>query len=73
MESQEGFSTNKASLFDGKNYAFWSIRMKTYLMVIGFNIWQLVMTFYTYPITPSTDVVEKNPSENNAKYMNAIL
>jgi hypothetical protein len=59
MASQEGFSTNKAPLFDGTNYAFWSIRMQTYLMDLGFDIWKSVVTGYTTPKTPPTDNVRE--------------
>jgi hypothetical protein len=38
MASQEGFSTNKPPLIGKTNYNFWSIRMLTYLMTLGFNI-----------------------------------
>jgi hypothetical protein len=34
-------------LVDGTNYASWSIRMKTYLMALGFDIWESVTTGYT--------------------------
>ncbi|KAH9293136.1 hypothetical protein KI387_041660 [Taxus chinensis] len=70
---QEGFSSNKAPLFDGTNYAFWSIRMKTYLMALGFDIWQSVTVGYTIPSVPPTDQAGKKAFENNAKAMNAIL
>jgi hypothetical protein len=73
MVGQEGFPINRVLLFDGKNYAFWSIRMQTYLMSFGFDIWKSFMNGYTSPKTPPTYVTGKNPSENNAKAMNAIL
>jgi hypothetical protein len=38
-----------------QNYAFWSIRMQTYLMALGFDIWKSVMIGYTTPKTPPTD------------------
>jgi hypothetical protein len=38
--SQEGFSTNRAPFFDMTNYAFWSIRMRTYIMAPIFDIWK---------------------------------
>jgi hypothetical protein len=60
-------------LFDRTKYAFWSIRMQTYIMALGFDIWQLVVTGYTTPKTPPTGAIRKNPSENNAKSMNSIL
>jgi hypothetical protein len=60
MAGQEGFSTNKAPLFDKTNYAFWSIRMQTYLMALGFDIWKSFMTGYTTPTTPPIDVVGRS-------------
>jgi hypothetical protein len=42
-------------------------------MDLGFDIWKSVVTGYTTPTTPPTDVARKNPSENNAKSMNSIL
>jgi hypothetical protein len=73
MASQEGFFTNMAPLFDGTNYTFWSIRMRTYIMALGFDIWQLFMTSYIAPKNTPIDVVGKKASENDAKSMNAIL
>ncbi|KAH9308310.1 hypothetical protein KI387_036221, partial [Taxus chinensis] len=70
---QEGFSSNKAPLFDGTNYAFWSVRMRTYLMALGFDIWQSVAVGYIIPSTPPIDQASKKAFENNAKAMNAIL
>ena len=47
--------------------------MQTYIMVLGFYICESVVTGYISPTTPPTDAARKNPSENNAKAMNAIL
>jgi hypothetical protein len=73
MASQERFSTNKAPLFDETNYALWRIRMRTYLMALGFDVWKSVVNGYTTPTNPPIDVARKKPSENNAKSMDAIL
>jgi hypothetical protein len=73
MVDQEGFSTNRDSLLDETNYAFWSLRMRTYLMALGFDIWKWVITDYIAPKHPPTCVSGKNPTENNAKCMNAIF
>jgi hypothetical protein len=74
MDHQEGLSTNRAQLFDITNYSFWSIRMRTCLMAIGFDIWKLFVTSYTTPKTPPTYVVGEKSSENyNVKSMNPIL
>jgi hypothetical protein len=36
---KEGSCTNRAPFFDGSNYALWSIRMKTYMVSLGFEVW----------------------------------
>ena len=48
--SQEGASNNKAPLFDGINFAFWKIRMRTYIMSLGADAWDVVETGYVNPI-----------------------
>jgi hypothetical protein len=35
--------------FDGQKYAFWSIRMKTYIREQGFEIWQSIVDGYIVP------------------------
>jgi hypothetical protein len=35
---QENFSKNGAPLFDGTNYTFWRIRMRIFLMALGYDI-----------------------------------
>ena len=73
MDDLEGFSTNKSPVFDETIYAFWSIRMQTYLMDVGMDIWELVVIGYIAPRTPPTNAVGKKSSENDEKSMNAIL
>jgi hypothetical protein len=33
----------RASMFDSQNYAFWSIRMKTFLKAQGFDVWGAIV------------------------------
>jgi hypothetical protein len=40
-------------------YAFWSVRMKIYLMDLGYDVWKAIESGYTTPSTPPTDIVEK--------------
>jgi hypothetical protein len=47
MTSHEGTSASKPPLFDGTNFAFWKIRMRTYLMALGADVWDVVETGYT--------------------------
>ena len=42
MSSHEGNSTNKAPLFNGTNFAFWKVRMRTYIMSLGAHVWGVV-------------------------------
>jgi hypothetical protein len=71
MTSHDG-STNKAPIFNGTNFAFWKVRMRTYLMSLGADVWEVVETGYTKPIVfLSKD--EKLEFTFNAKAMNAIL
>jgi hypothetical protein len=72
MTSHEGTSASKPPLFDGTNFAFWKIRMRTYLMALGVDVWDVVETRYTKPVVLANkdDKLEFN---FNAKGMNAIL
>jgi hypothetical protein len=38
MTRHEGTSTNKAPLFNGMNFAFWKVRMRTYIMDLGADV-----------------------------------
>lgn len=67
MDRQEWLSTNKPSMYDGTHYAFWIIRMKSYLLSLGFDICQSIVDGLTKPSTPSTYVVGKKLVENNEK------
>jgi len=73
MTSGEGFSSNKAPLFDGTNYSFWKLRMQTYLSALGYEIWAAIENGYTGPFMPIIDAVEKKAYENNSKAKNAIM
>ncbi len=71
MASQDG-STNKAPIFDGTNFVFWKVRMRTYLMSLGADVWEIVETGYRKPVLViSKD--EKTAFTFNAKAMNVIL
>jgi hypothetical protein len=72
MTSHEGTSTNKPPLFDGTNFSFWKVRMRTCIMALGVDVWDVVETGYTKPVVlDSKD--DKIEFSFNAKGMNAIL
>ena len=50
MTSYEGTSSNKVPLFDGTNFAFWKVRMRTYIMSLGADVWHVVETGYVKPV-----------------------
>jgi hypothetical protein len=51
MDKKGEFTKNGTPLFDGKNYAFWSIRMRYLLQAHGFDVRQFVVNGYTVPVT----------------------
>jgi hypothetical protein len=59
--------------FNGQKYAFWSIRMKTYIHAQGFEIWQSIVDGYTTPIVPPTNDKAVKLGQNNSKAKNALL
>jgi hypothetical protein len=72
MITHEGTSASKPPLFDGANLAFWKIRMRTYLMALGADVWDVVETGYRkHVVLASKD--DKLEFSFNAKGMNAIL
>ena len=72
MTSQEVSSSNRAPLFDGTNFSFWKIRMRTYLMSLGADVWDVVETGYVKPIILASKD-DKLEFTFNGKAMNAIL
>jgi hypothetical protein len=50
MTSHGGNSTNKPPLFNGTNFGFWKFRMRTYIMDLGTNVWDMVEIGYVNPV-----------------------
>jgi hypothetical protein len=73
MDQQEGMSSNRAPLFKGNDYAFWSIRMKIYLMALGCDVWLSVENGYTAPTIAPSDDTAKKLCNDNSRDVNAIL
>ena len=73
MDKYYEFTKHGLPLFDGHNYAFWSIRMKFFLQTQGVDVWQAVLNEYSAPTTIPTNVVGKKIYESNSKAMYAIL
>jgi hypothetical protein len=72
MTSHDGSLMNRPPLFDGTNFAFWKIRMRTHLMSLGADVWDVVETRYVkLGVLVSKD--DKLEFRFNAKAMNAIL
>jgi hypothetical protein len=46
MTSHDGSSTNRPPLFDGTNFSFWKIRMRTHLMSLGVDVWDVIEIEY---------------------------
>jgi hypothetical protein len=72
MESTNSYK-NGIPQFDGQKYAFWSIRMRTYIQAQGFQVWQSIVDGYTTPAVPPTNDKAVKLGENNSKATNALL
>jgi hypothetical protein len=59
-------------LFNGTNFAFWKVRMRTYIMALGADVWDVVDTGYVKPVVLANKD-DKLEFSFNAKAMNAIL
>ena len=42
MANKEGGYTNREPMFNGMNYVFWKVRMKTYVQSLCANVWDAV-------------------------------
>ena len=51
-------SKSGTPLFDGSNYAFWSIRMRAFIEAQEIEIWQSIENGYKVPKTVPTDAGE---------------
>jgi hypothetical protein len=72
MSSHEGTSSNRALVFNGTNFSFWKVRMRTYIMALGADVWDVVETGYVKPVVLANKD-DKLEFKFNAKAMNAIL
>jgi hypothetical protein len=72
MTSHDGSSTNRPPLFDGTNFSFWKIRMRTHLISLGVDVWDVVEIGYVKPVVLALKY-DKLEFSFNAKSMNVIL
>jgi hypothetical protein len=73
MDQQEGMSNKKKPFFNGGGYALWKIRMKNFMLDLGFYIWQSIVDGYTAPTTPPKDAIGKKICNYNSKAVNVII
>ena len=61
--------------FDGNNYAYWKVRMKTFLKSIDKKVWNSVEYGWEKPTTPVSEwqTSQKEAAMFNSKAMNAIF
>jgi hypothetical protein len=72
MESTNSYK-NGIPQFDGQKYAFWSIRMRTYIQEQGFQVCKSIVDGYTTPTVPLTNDKVVKLGETNSKATNALL
>ena len=61
--------------FNGNNYAYWKVRMKTFLKSINERVWNSVEYGWKKPTTPVSkwSTSQKEAATFNSKVMNAIF
>ena len=64
--------SSKVPMFEGTDYAFWSIRMKHYLMYLGPDVWELVVRGYAIPEDIPPNLEEKKQYWDHAKALNTL-
>jgi hypothetical protein len=72
MTIHGGNSTNKVPMFNGTKFGFWKVRMRTYIMDLGADVWDVVETGYVKSVVLASKD-DKIEFIFNAKAMNAIL
>ena len=73
MDKYGEYSKLGLPLFDGTNYAFWSIRMKLFFQSQGLDVWLVVEDGYIVPDTaPVVGTTKRRLMECNAKAMCVI-
>ena len=73
MDQQEGMPNNKEPLFNGGGYALWKIRMKQFLLALGFDIYKSIVDGYIAPTSPPKYAAGKKICYGNSRAVNAIL
>jgi hypothetical protein len=71
MDDHEHIS-NGIQKFDGRNYAYWSDRVKTKLTYLGVDIWYSVVNCYVIPNNAPIDPNEKKLMSCNSKARHVI-
>ena len=64
--------SSKLPLFGGEDYAFWSIRMKSYLTSIGLEVCTIVEKGYDVPKVTPTEAEDKKKFWEHAKALNTL-
>ena len=63
------------SLFDGTNYAYWKVRMRTFLQSLDKKVWQVVKIGWTKPkeVLTNWDDAKIKIANFNSRALNALF
>ena len=64
--------SSKIPMFEGDYYAFWSIKMKNYLMSIGLDVWALVLQEYKVLKSIPSEAEDTKKLWEHAKALNTL-
>ena len=73
MNNYEKEASIRPPIFDGRNFAYWKVRITTYLQSLGIEVWDIMETGHTFPSSTPTNTVGKKQYETNVKAINTLL
>ena len=71
-QQEEIYTVNGSPILGKEKYVFWSIRVKIYLMELGHDVWNLVITNY-FPLKRIRTPAQKKSNKSNSMAMDSIL
>ena len=72
MDQQEAMDSNRAPTLNKGEYAVWKKRMSVYLLSLGCDVWNALISNYILPKRGRT-TYHKDSKKNNSRAMEAIL
>ena len=66
-------SPGKPPIFDGTDYDYWKVRMRAYLLSLGFEVWEICVDPDYVNLAVCTTELQVRRHEYNSKAYNALI